>query len=347
MPQNVRMWEVTPQNTLTEITSSEINLEERLEDWLESDISMLDPDLLVIGRQVTTDFGGTIDLLCVDSTGALVVVELKKGQTPRDVTAQALDYASWVKDLSFERIVDIASGYSKIGSSLDKAFPAKFEGKPLPDTLNLSHRSLIVAESMDSSTERIVQYLSDLNVPINVATVQHFKTGHGREVLAQVFLVEPEVATSKGQSTSKGRSQYVTTAQMEVLANEKGVGELYRELDRGASHFMRTTSFGKERRGFQVKIGRSWLSVFVAELDESDSERGLEFRLNGARPMNHFLLNSEQLDKILPELREDLPASLWRNVTDKEREDWLGYRGYFRTIAEVGKFLDGLRAAAQ
>ena len=55
---------------------------------------MLDPDLLVIGRQVPTGFGGTVDLLCLDPTGALVVVELKKGKTPREVTAQALDYAS-------------------------------------------------------------------------------------------------------------------------------------------------------------------------------------------------------------------------------------------------------------
>ena len=52
MPQKIRMWEVTPQNTLSEISSNEISLEERLEDWLASDISMLDPDLLVIGRQV-------------------------------------------------------------------------------------------------------------------------------------------------------------------------------------------------------------------------------------------------------------------------------------------------------
>ena len=83
MPQKIRMWEITTQNTLAEISSTGINLEERLEDWLESDISMLDPDLLVIGRQVRTGFGGEIDLLCLDSRGDSVVVELKKGQTPR------------------------------------------------------------------------------------------------------------------------------------------------------------------------------------------------------------------------------------------------------------------------
>ena len=79
MSQKIRLWEVTQQDTLSEITSDEIDLDQRLEEWLANDISLLDPDLLVIGRQVRTAYDGEIDLLCMDSTGDLVVVELKKG----------------------------------------------------------------------------------------------------------------------------------------------------------------------------------------------------------------------------------------------------------------------------
>ena len=35
--------------------------------------------------------------------------------------------------------------------------------------LNQGHRSLIVAESVDASTDRIVRYLAEIGVPINVA----------------------------------------------------------------------------------------------------------------------------------------------------------------------------------
>ena len=71
----------------------------------------------MIGRQVYTDFGKVMDLLCLDRVGDTVVVELKKGQTPRDTVAQALEYASWVKDLSHDRITEIADEYlSKVGS---------------------------------------------------------------------------------------------------------------------------------------------------------------------------------------------------------------------------------------
>ena len=159
--QRVRLWEVTADQELSEIPADPINLEERLEDWLAADISALDPNLLVIGRQVRTDYGGAIDLLCLNGDGDTVVVELKKGRTPREVTAQALDYASWARGLSFEQLTTIADGYLGKPDSLAPTFEDRFEVR-LPDELNLGHHSLIVAESMDDSTERIVRYLSQL-----------------------------------------------------------------------------------------------------------------------------------------------------------------------------------------
>lgn len=52
MAQKIRLWEVTAEKSVSEIPGESIGLEEQLEDWLESDIALLDPDLLVIGRQV-------------------------------------------------------------------------------------------------------------------------------------------------------------------------------------------------------------------------------------------------------------------------------------------------------
>ena len=111
MSLDTRVWEVTTNDLLAEVNTSKLNFESRLENWLEKDISILGKDLLVIGRQVSTDFGGSIDLLCVDSYGDLVVVELKRDKTPRDTVAQALDYASWVVDLSYERVIEMADEY--------------------------------------------------------------------------------------------------------------------------------------------------------------------------------------------------------------------------------------------
>ena len=147
MPEEVRIWSITDGDKLTEIPSSSLNLEARIEDWLDRDISILDPDLLVIGRQVKTDFGGFIDLLCLDSAGDLVVVELKRDKTPREITAQILDYGSWAKDLSSEQITSIAEARLGAGG-LEAEFKRRFEA-PLPrhaqrstqtDDRRLAHR---------------------------------------------------------------------------------------------------------------------------------------------------------------------------------------------------------------
>ena len=340
MPQKISMWEISEQNTLNEISSSEINLEERLEDWLESNISILGPDLLVIGRQVRTDFGGEIDLLCLDASGAVVVVELKKGQTPREVTAQALDYASWVKDLSYQRIEDLAQNY--LEGSLDEAFNTKFEVE-LPDTLNESHRSLIVAEAMDASTERIVRYLSDLKVPINVATVQHFRASDGREMLAQVFLIEPEAAAAGLQASSKRRTTNATVAELQRLAEENGVSQLYLQIRNGIGGIFLSTVFGRTKLGIQVRRENRSLAVLILDLEESGCDQGLRFRLNGSRMMSHFELDVQEIEKLLPANYEEMPVTEWQQATEDEINNWNGYKGFFRTTTEIDKFLSSLR----
>ena len=72
-----------------ELLPAELISEKELEDLLAEHIEILNPDWLLIGQQVRTVVGKYIDLLCMDHDGDLIVVELKKDLTPREVTAQA------------------------------------------------------------------------------------------------------------------------------------------------------------------------------------------------------------------------------------------------------------------
>lgn len=346
MPQQIRMWEITPENSLVEITSPGINLEQRLESWLESDISMLGPDLMVIGRQVRIPSVGTIDLLCLDSNGDLVVIELKRGQTPREVTTQALDYASWAKELSFERIRDIANGYLNSRGSLEEAFEKKF-GQPLPGTLNESHRSLIVAESMDTATERIVRYLSDLGVPVNVATVQHFQGNDGREMLAQVFLVEPEEAQARSQATSKRTTGYRTVNQLQDLADENDLGDLYRRVRDGVSRIFTAYPY-RETVGYYRRLDDRRIQTVMLVKAVPAETGGLGFTIHATRFGGCFEVGLEDLKAMLPgNTSETTDVRRWRRSSEEEQADAVGLGGAFHTIAEVDTFINGLRAAAK
>ena len=89
-----------------------MNDEQRLEDGVVKDPSMLGIDVLLVGTQVTTGSYGRIDPLAIDDEANLVVLELKRNKTPREIVAQALDYASWVNDLSYEQIEIITKDFT-------------------------------------------------------------------------------------------------------------------------------------------------------------------------------------------------------------------------------------------
>jgi hypothetical protein len=137
MPEEVRIWSIQQGNKLRELERSKLDLEQRIEEWTAEDISILSNDLLVIGRQVPTDFGGFLDLLCLNANGDTVIVELKRHKTPREVTAQVLDYASWINDLSNDSITSIANEYLGSKGPLERAFTEKFN-IDLPDDYLLS-----------------------------------------------------------------------------------------------------------------------------------------------------------------------------------------------------------------
>ena len=64
MPIEVGLWRVTSTEAEA-IQFSAMDTEQRLEDLLAKDISILDQNLILIGRQVPTSYGKFIDLLAV------------------------------------------------------------------------------------------------------------------------------------------------------------------------------------------------------------------------------------------------------------------------------------------
>lgn len=77
-----------------------------LEDWIENTPSAIfeDEKVFIISRQVTTNLGKAIYLLGLDKNGNTVVIELKRGKTPKDTVAQVLEYASFVEDLTYDHL---------------------------------------------------------------------------------------------------------------------------------------------------------------------------------------------------------------------------------------------------
>lgn len=210
MPVETTIWKIG--QSVEKVSFVPLDLESQLQAALEQNLEILDAQLLLIGRQVRTDFNKFIDLLAVDDSGHLHIIELKKGLTPREVVAQGLDYASWVTKLGREEIEGIYQ-QNFPGQSFSKAFQDHFDAV-IPETLNEEHHITIVAAQIDPATERIVQYLATFGVPVNVVSFQHFKIGN-EAFLVRTWLIDPEEAeavqpVNKKKAPWNGRDYYVT-----------------------------------------------------------------------------------------------------------------------------------------
>ncbi len=187
MPIRTALWKVSGQPQA--LTETVLASEQLLENMIVAAPSLLSEEWMLIGRQEPTGFGGRIDLLEIAPDGSLVLVELKRDKTPRDVVAQSLDYASWVEKLQSE---DIAAIYARFapGKSLTEDFQQRFGQALDEDSLNQSHQIIIVSASLDASTERIVTYLSDRDIPINVLCFQVFANG-AEQLISRTWLFDP------------------------------------------------------------------------------------------------------------------------------------------------------------
>lgn len=220
MPTGIAIWRVD--ESPVRVNATQIKLEKKLEDIIESDPSLLGGALMILGRQVKTDAGKLIDLLGIDADGNVHILELKRDRTPRDVVAQTLDYGAWVDQLGQEEIREIYAQYKATPGreSFDEAFEEKFGIAP-PESLNDSHVLTIVATDMDAATERIVAYLANRQVPINVLFFSYYEDD-GRSYIARTWMldeIQAKAARAGGGSKKKepwnGLDWYVSFGEYE------------------------------------------------------------------------------------------------------------------------------------
>lgn len=249
MPVKHAIWQVgaSPQP----LSASALDSEQQLEDMIVRSPEILSDQWMLIGQQEQTGLGGRIDLLAIAPDASLVLIELKRNRTPREIVAQALDYASWVDRLEADQIVRIYQRFSG-GGNLGEAFRQHFNTELDEDSLNQSHQIILVASELDGPTERIIGYLNERDIAINVLFFQVFR--HGDEkLLSRAWLIDP------GETQAN-----VVTANRRSGEKEPWNGEFY--VSYGSSR-----SWDDARKyGFISGGGGSWYSQTLKLLSPGD-----------------------------------------------------------------------------
>lgn len=145
-----------------------------------------DEYILWIGKQSRVQSEERIiipDLLGLDSEGNLIIVEFKRGRTPRDVIGQLFVYAAWASELSEIEILSIAEAYFRDHNVTESNFSDRFrEVFEIPDVsdipkLNQRLRLFIVAEEIPAEVSQVCRWQrTSLGLDITCIEVSLYET---------------------------------------------------------------------------------------------------------------------------------------------------------------------------
>lgn len=251
--EDLKLWRVKRNGSATPSAESIVEVrntetEKMLEDLLTASPDLLEPDLFLIGRQFATE-NGPLDLMAIDSSGKLVVAELKRGALTRDAVAQVLDYTSWLAALSAERFAaDVAIQSGKRGirqiEDLEAWYSDNF-GAVLKSALQ-TPRILLVGVGIDDTARRMVKYLGSFGLDISVVTF------HAYDVNGETFLARSvEIDAADTPATNAGgepTSRAANESNLAAMTGKAGITDLFNEVRTVVADALRSPNRGGAKK---------------------------------------------------------------------------------------------------
>ena len=163
-------------------TFKSLGLDERnnLQEWIAKEPNSLGEDLLIIQKEFDgfSDTRERLDLLALDKRGNLVVIENKLDDSGRDVTWQAIKYASYCSSLTKQDIIEIYQKYLGTAASAEESLSEFFDGRDLTDidiNVGNTQRIFFVAANFRKEVTSSVMWLLNFNIRIKCFKVTPYK----------------------------------------------------------------------------------------------------------------------------------------------------------------------------
>ena len=184
-------------SNLSKTTLKEHNIFERkdLEKWIEDSPLILNEELLILSTEYD-QFDKTnerLDLLAMDKVGNLVIVELKRDDSGRNVELQAIKYAAYCSTLTFEQVTGLYQQYhSRKGKTLDKEKAKQEIFDFVEDSdfkeINEKPRIILVSKEYRPEVTASVLWLRKFGIDISCVKLTPYDSMIRRLVLNQLSL---------------------------------------------------------------------------------------------------------------------------------------------------------------
>lgn len=298
----MRLWQINADNSLLELSLQAAKMEKQIEDWIHQDISLISKDILLLARHIQPSFGGLIDFIGVNSYGDVVVLEIKKDRSPKELIADVLEHASWIRERSSQEILEL--GTRKFGD--ENAFKDHFNdyfSMPFPEVFNKQHKILLIGTSFDQGSERILQYLSQTyGININAVLFTYFRKNRteessmseNEEFLVRNFLMDDtEVNQRMMDRMGIQRNTQSTVSDLKSYAADHKAGSLF-EKTMEIKLFFEHEQNQRDCIEYIGRIKDKETPIFSIFPKKSSREKGVYFQVELTHFTEYFQVTDER-----------------------------------------------------
>jgi Domain of unknown function (DUF4268) len=278
---------------IKQVTFSELGFKERghLQEWLEANPEALGEDFLIIQKEFSgfNDTNERLDLLALDKKGNAVIIENKLDDTGRDVTWQALKYASYCSTLTKEQIRNIYQQYlDKRGQGEEATnklseFFNNAEYEELTINISQSQRIILVAGSFRKEVTSTVLWLLNFKIKMQCFKALPFALGE------QLFLTVEQIIPTKDAEdytismVDKAQEDLSTQEELKerhhlrlefwskLLPKIKGKATIFQNSSPSKDHWLSSGGTGISGLSYNFLVTKSYVGVELA-ISKSDTQ---------------------------------------------------------------------------
>ncbi|ACB83968.1 endonuclease NucS [Natranaerobius thermophilus] len=280
--------------------------ERKLEHWIIKNPTIITEGENILFIKQEEPLEKSEDLLGIDEQGNLLVIELKRGRTPREVIAQALEYAARVSRMDYDKLNNIAKKhfkkydikYSDLFEAYCDYFGKNSDKDKFSLQINQRQRIFIVAQDISEDVLSTADYLKKFDIDIQCVSFNYYNEGD-----LTVVDIDPDVRSSFDEPR-------VSAPSIESSDTEKFLKEVREQiLDLYYDHISyatkkpnRVLSFQLESSKFSIGIkledsGELKLGASIQFEDLDMNEKICEALSDKIKKQNEDILIEDQKDK--------------------------------------------------
>ena len=269
----IGLWHIQSDRPV-KLRETTLDLESRLEAWIEQDPTLVQSGLVVVGRQIIFD-NGRLDLLALDPNGRWVVIEIKAGAVRSETVGQALYYAAKIDAMPEKELHERVDAYLKPQGKRLAALLKERGIEPGDDGDARDVVVMLVGTRRAAGLDEVVNYLAGNDFPISIITFDVHQTASGERILTRE--ITEQEPTPLPTPTTKRKLIARSIDELVQMADKYGAGGMFRQIwDAAARHglhprnyassVMYTSPRGRTRMLFTIwtrKLKQGMLSTYI------------------------------------------------------------------------------------